>query len=130
MPISALRQKDTDARWTKKRGQTFYGCKSHIAVDRETKLIEQWATTAASVHDSRMLVPLLAARPSGDPQLWADCAYCSQDMVQSLHQRGQKLNARQVVLNKPNFNIKCSKANRNGGGVKIQEALQSGTFGT
>ncbi len=62
-------QKDTKARWTKKRGQTFFGYKNYIAVDRETQLIEQWGTTAALVHDSRMLEPLLVTRPSGDPQL-------------------------------------------------------------
>jgi len=82
-------------------------------------LIEQWATTAASVHDSRMLMPLLAARPSGDPQLWADCTYRSRDMVQVLRalgfkprinfkaKRGQKLNARQVVLNKAYSRHRC-----------------------
>ena len=114
-----LRQKDTDARWTKKRGHTFFGYKNHIAMDRETKLIEQWETTAASVHDSRMLVPLLAAWPSGDPQLWADSAYRSKAMVQLLRargfkprinfkaKRGQKLNARQVVLNQAYSRHRC-----------------------
>jgi len=76
-------------------------------------------STAASVHYSKMLEPLLAARPSGDPQLWADCTYRSQDMVQALRQRGfnprigikaqrgQKLNARQVALNKGYSRHRC-----------------------
>ena len=34
-----LRQKDTEARWTKKNEQTFYGYKDHVTVDRHSKLI-------------------------------------------------------------------------------------------
>ena len=107
-----LRQKDTDARWTKKHGTSYFGYKNHVAVDKETKLLDQWETTAASVHDSRMLAPLLAVKPAGDPQLWADSAYRSKELVRTLRERGykpriifkakrgQKLNDRQVKLNK------------------------------
>jgi len=54
---------------------------------------------------------VLATRPSGDPQLWVDCAYRSQEMVKALRKRGyqprmgfqvkcgQTLNARQISLN-------------------------------
>ena len=34
-----LRQKDVDARWTKKGSKNYYGYKNHIAVDRESKFI-------------------------------------------------------------------------------------------
>ena len=27
------RQKDVDARWTKKNGERYYGCKNHVKVD-------------------------------------------------------------------------------------------------
>ena len=75
-------------------------------------MIDQWATTAASFHVRRMLEPLLGAKPSGDSQLWADSAYRSKALVKKLRERGykprigfkakrgQKLNARQVLLNK------------------------------
>lgn len=55
---------------------------------------------------------MLAARPAGDPQLWADSAYRSKALVKTLRDRGykprivfkakcgQKLHARQVKLNK------------------------------
>lgn len=33
-----LPQKDTDARWTKKNNQTFYGYKDHVKVDRKINL--------------------------------------------------------------------------------------------
>src|SRR5699024_6928429 len=34
-----LRQKDTDARWTKKNGETYFGYKDHVKGDTKTKLI-------------------------------------------------------------------------------------------
>ena len=36
-----LRQKDVDARWTRKNNETHYGCKDHVKVDRASKLITQ-----------------------------------------------------------------------------------------
>jgi transposase len=44
---SKLAQKDADARWTKKNGQSIYGFKDHVNVDRDTKLITAWADTPA-----------------------------------------------------------------------------------
>jgi IS5 family transposase len=46
------RQKDVDARWTKKNNQTFYGDKNHITVDNEHELIRNFEVTSAEVHDS------------------------------------------------------------------------------
>ena len=55
------RQKDVDARWTKKHGERYYGYKNHVKVDSRShsalsswpkgKLIEDFTVTAASVHD-------------------------------------------------------------------------------
>ena len=44
-------QKDTEARWTKKRGTSYYGYKNHVNVDAENKLIRGYEVTDASVHD-------------------------------------------------------------------------------
>ena len=41
-------QKDKDARWTKKHGQSFYGYKNHIGVDKAHKLIRKWDATDAA----------------------------------------------------------------------------------
>jgi hypothetical protein len=46
------RQKDKDARWTKKHGKSFYGYKNHVNADARHKLIRQYDVTDASVHDS------------------------------------------------------------------------------
>ena len=39
------RQKDKDARWTKKHGKSFFGYKNHVNVDRRHKLIRDYAVT-------------------------------------------------------------------------------------
>jgi len=49
-----LRQKDTDARWTKKNEETYYGYKDHVKVDTDSKLIKTYEVTDASVHDSQL----------------------------------------------------------------------------
>ena len=48
------RHKDTDARWTKKRGGgTYIVYKNHAKVCVKTMLIFGYDTTSAYVHDSR-----------------------------------------------------------------------------
>ena len=48
------RQKDTNARWTKKNGKSFFGYKNHISVDVKHKLIRRFKVTSAEVHDSNV----------------------------------------------------------------------------
>ena len=66
------RQKDVDARWTKKNGERYYGYKNHVKVDSRSKLIEDFTVTDASVHDSNALEELIA---EGDPTTYVDSAY-------------------------------------------------------
>ena len=49
------RQKDTDARWTKKHGKSHYGYKNHVNVDRRHKLVRRYQVTDAAVHDSQVV---------------------------------------------------------------------------
>jgi IS5 family transposase len=53
------RQKDKDARWTKKYGRSHFGYKNHVCIDRRHKLVRRFAVTSASVHDSQKLDDLL-----------------------------------------------------------------------
>ena len=80
-------QKDTDARWTKKRGQSHYGYKNHINVDRRHKLVRHYEVTDASVHDSQVLDDIL----DGDNTalgVWADSAYRSAEIEAALKAKG------------------------------------------
>ena len=54
-----VRQKDRDARWTKKHGRSFFGYKNHVNADTKHKLIRHYAVTDAAVHDSQELDGLL-----------------------------------------------------------------------
>jgi IS5 family transposase len=54
-----VKQKDTDARWTKKHGKSYFGYKHHDCVDVKHKLIRSYAVTAANVHDSNVFEELL-----------------------------------------------------------------------
>src|SRR5208282_1300213 len=81
------RQKDKDARWTKKHGKSFYGYKNHVNADAKHKLIRQYDVTDASVHDSQQFDGLLnQANTSAD--VYADSAYRSAETEAKLSLRG------------------------------------------
>ena len=48
------RQKDTDARWTKKHGKRHYGYKNHVTIDRRHKLIRRYRVTDAARPHARV----------------------------------------------------------------------------
>lgn len=81
------RQKDTDARWTKKHGRSHYGYKNHVSVDRRHKLVRRWHVTDASVHDSRALDEVLDADNTAS-DVWADSAYRSAAIEGRLQEKG------------------------------------------
>ena len=56
------RQKDTDARWTVKRKQNYFGYKNHINADAKHKLIRKYEVTDAATHDSQVFDELLDDR--------------------------------------------------------------------
>jgi IS5 family transposase len=94
-------QKDKDARWTKKHGQSFYGYKNHIGVDKLHKIIRKWAATDASPHDSQKLEEILDASNTGS-QVWADSAYRSAEIEAKLAAKGLKSRIhRRAARNRP-----------------------------
>ena len=82
-------QKDTDARWTKKHGKSFYGYKNHVGIDTAHKLIRTWDTSDASVHDSQKLDAVLDGGNTGR-DVWADSAYRSAEIEAKLAKKGMK----------------------------------------
>jgi IS5 family transposase len=81
------RQKDTDARWTKKNDETHFGYKDHVKVDMDTKLITDFFVTDASVHDSQALDELIDEQ---DKEIYADSAYRSMEREETLSAMGIK----------------------------------------
>jgi IS5 family transposase len=70
------RQKDTDARWTKKHGTSYYGYKNHVSVDVKHKFIRRYAITDAAVHDSQALGEVLD-ETNTNGNVYGDSAYRS-----------------------------------------------------
>jgi IS5 family transposase len=68
-------QKDCDARWTKNNNEAHFGYNNHAKVDAKSKLIDSYATTTASVHDSQVFEVLLDEK---DKAVLSDSAYKSQ----------------------------------------------------
>jgi IS5 family transposase len=79
------RQKDIDARWTKKNDQTFFGYKDHVKVDKKSKLITAYEVTDASVHDSKALGDLID-KSDTHHDIYADSAYTG-DYIDTLLKR-------------------------------------------
>ena len=82
-----LAQKDLNARWTKKRGETYYGYKNHISIDQQNKFIRAYKTTDASVHDSQVLGAVLDLDAKDRP-VYADSAYRSVEWEKCLSENG------------------------------------------
>jgi IS5 family transposase len=83
------RQKDTDARWTKKAAQNHYGYKNHIDIDVEHKMIRDYEVTPACVHDSRVFEQLLDENNSSR-DVWADSAYGCVEKRDALKKKGYR----------------------------------------
>src|SRR3954470_832567 len=116
-----LRQKDRDARWTKKHGKSFFGYKNHINADAKHKLIRRYEVTDAAVHDSQVLDTLLSyGNTSSD--VFADSAYRSAEIEAKLkaggfksriHRRGNRnhpLSNAQTRANRAKSKIRARRA--------------------
>lgn len=102
------RQKDKDARWTKKHGKSFYGYKNHVNADAKHKLIRHYEVTDASVHDSRHFNGLLN-KSNTSADVYADSAYRSAATEAKLKARG----LRSRVHQRASRNRALSKAQEN-----------------
>ena len=105
---SKNRQKDKDARWTKKHGKSFYGYKNHVNADARHKLIRQYDVTDASVHDSQKFDGLLN-KTNTSADVYADSAYRSAETEAKLKVRG----LRSRIHQRASRNHPLSKAQEN-----------------
>jgi len=82
-------QKDTDARWTRKHNKNYFGYKDHIQIDNKHKIIRDYATTDASVHDSQIFNDILD-KTNTNKCVWADSAYKSHQQEEKLLDNGYR----------------------------------------
>jgi IS5 family transposase len=84
-----LRQKDRDARWTKKNGKSHYGYKNHVNVDKTHKIIRAYTVSDAACHDSQQFEAVLDPDNSA-ADIWADSAYRSAECEEKLAAAGYR----------------------------------------
>jgi IS5 family transposase len=73
---NVMAQTDTDARWTKKNNESFFGYKDHVKCDSDSKIITDFCVTNASAHDSQEFVGLI---DKNDNAVNADSGYVGDD---------------------------------------------------
>jgi IS5 family transposase len=81
------RQKDIDARWTKKNEENHYGYKDHAKIDNKSKLIDTYEVTSAEVHDSQPSEALIREEDNGQ-DFYADSAYTGDTIDTMLKSKG------------------------------------------
>ncbi len=94
MPVewspSKRRQKDVQARWTKKHGKSYFGFKLSSSVDRRHKLIRRVHVSTASEHDTLHFERVLdAGNTSRD--IYADKGYVDGEREQRLRAQGWRV---------------------------------------
>jgi len=83
----AVSERDPDASWTTKNGQSTFGYKAHIAVDEGSNLIRDAILTGADLHDSQAARDLIQG---DEAAVYADKAYGSKALREELAERGIK----------------------------------------
>ena len=77
-------KRDNDADFTRKRGNTYYGYKGHIAIDEESEVIKKLEFTKASVHDSVMFDQLV---DYSEESVFADKGYANKKRREKLENK-------------------------------------------
>jgi IS5 family transposase len=76
-----LRQRDTDATWTKKGNEAHFGYKDTVKVDLDSKLIVEYEVTTASVNDAKAAEGIFDEK---DKVAYADSAYPSLELPEGV----------------------------------------------
>ena len=77
--------RDSNAKFTKRRGETTYGYKGHIGVDADTNVIHSVEFTPANVHDTDKFDDLLIG---SERRVLADKGYANKQRKKSLQEQG------------------------------------------
>lgn len=113
------RQKDVDARWTKKNNEVHYGYKIHALADASNKFLIHNVATPANVHDSKALNWVLNEEEDEGRVLYADSAYAGKELEEIVRyfnvtpcfcEKGRvnhPLTAKQKAHNRKKSKIRC-----------------------
>ena len=106
-----LQQKDTDARWTKKNEQNYFGYKNHVKIDKKSKIIQKFSVTNASVHDSQEMNKLLTDE-DGHHELYGDSAYSGDPIKEILKRKFIRNRIDRETTSKESNQINCASSGR------------------
>lgn len=113
------KQKDIDAKWTRKNHQNFFGYKNHLKADTKTKLITAYKVTTANSGDNAVVDELLDKREDSGQPLYGDAAYSSKELealylekgiISKVNQQGyrnKKITPAQQKENRKKSKIRC-----------------------
>jgi len=118
---SKNRQKDKDARWTKKHGRNFFGYKNHVNADARHKLIRDYTVSDASMHDSQALDELLN-KGNTSRDVYADSAYRSAGTERAL--KAQGFRSRIHKRGRRNCPLTEAQARANRGKSKVRARIE------
>ena len=113
------RQKDTDARWTVKRKQNYFGYKNHINADAKYKIIRKYEVTDAATHDSQVLDELLDERNT-NKDVYADSAYRSEAISRTLRSEGYRDRIHRRAYRNRSLSQRSQAANRKQSRVRVR----------
>lgn len=115
-----IRQKDTDAQWTKKNAQNFFGYKNHIKADTKTKLITGYTVTTANTPDKAVIDGLLDKKEDGGQCLHADSAYRSKELEEVYKKKGIISKVNEQGYRHKSLTAKQQKANKSKSKVRAR----------
>lgn len=113
------RQKDVDARWTKKHGKSHYGYKNHVNADRRHNFVWDYEVTDASMHDSQKLDDLIDADNTAS-DVWGDSAYRSAETERKLEDKGYRSRIHHKGRRNKPLTARQIKANRTRSKVRVR----------
>jgi len=106
-----LIQRDTDATWTKKGNESYFGYKNHVKADLESKFIVDYAVTTASTSDLKGAEGLF---DENDNAAYGDAAYPDLklpegvvNMISQKARRGHPLTEEQKQANHEKAKKRC-----------------------
>lgn len=108
-----MKQKDVDAKWTRKNHQNFFGYKNHIKADTKTKLITGYKITSANIGDNAVVEELLDKQEDGGQSLHGDAAYSSKELEALYLRKGIISKVNQQGYRNKKITVAQQKENRN-----------------
>jgi hypothetical protein len=85
-------------RYGRTRGERHFGYKNHIKAEVKTKLVSEFETTSAEVHDSQKLTDLITKK---DKVMYGDSAYAGEEVQSNIPEAVENKIQERAWRNKP-----------------------------